>query len=470
MCSTQVTQPLICDLFRLERTNMISKMEDRIKADLETVSLQVLHHLGHCTATDLPVAADMITKLAVQFNQGSLVEYQAGEIQRAEELCCGEVEVFAELSDRSPHRALCLANMIPPYINLARIYGQKGWVEESQRILNDVYNFGKKEEDLTVLGHRISGAEAQAIFAAAPSYQKVMLSCKVLDAARGLQTVDDYAALLELVTSLSVLPEYQEAFFKKYFSELRCRVLVALGHFEEAMEAFTEYFRQIPSNSIDRVLSRPLLSQIYRKWGRSDLAYKTLNELEGHLTALEGIERKPAVLRQIAYQLSLERYLLGDGAGARTPAEKAFQWCNEWHDQPGSIRSAILLLRLSRDVVQRADRCELQRRWFNELQRLADTTLFCLDRACAYWELGAAAFREDDPMTACALLENSHSLFCSIPFVDSIENSKKVERLLAVHGHMLSGQREGIHISHASIDAMFLALMEYVPSSPSYAR
>ena len=43
-----------CDLIRLERTNMITKMEDRVKVDLVAMSKLILDHLRLCDLASLP--------------------------------------------------------------------------------------------------------------------------------------------------------------------------------------------------------------------------------------------------------------------------------------------------------------------------------------------------------------------------------------------------------------------------------
>lgn len=459
---------LRCDLLKMERTSMVAKMEDRIKVGLAPVSSMILDHLRQCkTGLSLPTP-ETINRLAVQFNQGALMQYQYGEIERAEMLCRGEIEFFAELGARSEHRPLCLANMVPPYINLARIYGQKGCVEKSLGIFEEVYRFGMQQQDLVVLGHRLRIADAPSIFAAAPSYQKVMLSCKVVEATRILQTLEDYPALLALAEQNTDLPEYQDAFFQQYLAEAHCRAQLGLGQHEKALEAFGDCCGRIPTNSIDRILIHSLLSQIYREFGRYDFAVKVLNQMESHLAALEKLGRKLPVLRQLSYRLALERHLLGDDAAALGPAEKAFHWCGEWNDHPGSIRCAILLLRICSDPESGAYSSSGQHRWYNELQQIATTTFFRLDRACAYWELGLSAGlvavgEKPSQESAREFLENSYHLYSSVPFVDSERSAKIVKRLLRAtesHPRTFSAQRA---MDSSAIDAAFDALMELVP-------
>lgn len=449
---------------------MVTKMEDRVKVDLAVVSRQILDHLKQCSKDSLPCTPEMINQIAVLFNQGSLVQYHYGEIERAETLCRGEIELFAHLSSCSAHRALCLANMVPPYINLARIYGQKGHVKQSLSILGEVHRFGTRQEDLVIFGHPLPVTEAPAIFAAAPAYQKVMLSCSVIDAARIFQTVEDHPALLQLIDANKDLPEYQDTFFKQYLDEVRCRILLAIARYEAAMEAFAACLDRIPVNSVDRIAIHSLLSQIYRETGHNDLAAKTLNQLEGHLTALEKLGRQLLVLRQIAYRLALERYLLGDGAGALGPAEKAFQLCSKWNDQPGAIRCAILLLRICGDTTGDTYSPAGQRHWYSKLRQLASTSFFRLDRACAYWELGLHAGMVNDKERSaqepdCEFLQNSYRLYRSVPFVESEQSGKAVKHLLDSLGHKPSANGTLETMDSGPIDAAFDALMEYVPKS-----
>src|SRR5258707_7708473 len=96
-----------CDLIRLERTNMVTKMEDRIKVDLVALSKLILDKLRLCDSSSLPHTPDMLHQIAVQFNQGALLQYQYGEIERAETLCRAEIELFARLGSYSTDRALC---------------------------------------------------------------------------------------------------------------------------------------------------------------------------------------------------------------------------------------------------------------------------------------------------------------------------------------------------------------------------
>src|SRR5215470_17663731 len=119
MSSGLVVMDARCDLIRLERTNMVTKMEDRIKVDLVAMSKLILDQLRLCAPDSLPDSPETLERIAVQFNQGALLQYQYGEIERAETLCRGAIELFARLSSRSTYRANCLASMVAPYVNIA---------------------------------------------------------------------------------------------------------------------------------------------------------------------------------------------------------------------------------------------------------------------------------------------------------------------------------------------------------------
>jgi tetratricopeptide (TPR) repeat protein len=464
-----LTNNLRCDLTRLERTNMVTKLEDRVKIDLEALSKLILDRLNSCDSTSLPHSAEMLKLVALQFNQGALLQYQYGEIEKAEILCRASIELFSELASYSTHRALCLSITIAPYLNLARIYGQKGELKESQSIFEDIYRFGIQEQDLYIFGHRIPVSDGPAMIAVSePAFSKVLLSCRVLEAARVLQTVEDYAALLALVERNADLPEFQDPFFRQYLLEVRSRALLHLGQYEMAMEALEECCRLMPSTNTDRIVAHLLLSQIYRQWGHADQAGETLNKLEEHLAAVEQFVRRLPILRQVAYRLALERHELGDDAGALAPAEKAFTWCTELNDQPGCIKAAVLLLRISREDAA-------QRHWYEELRRLASTTFFRLERACAYWELGVAGEKLGvSAQESCEFLENSNELYRSIPFVDSRRSAEIVQKSLqsrvARTGSHGGPPLQLVPIAwqkSASIDSTFDALMEYAPSALS---
>jgi tetratricopeptide (TPR) repeat protein len=445
MSAIAITADARCDLIRLERTNMVTKLEDRIKIDLVSLSNLILDHLKLCEPGSLSSTPAMISELAVQFNQGALLQYQYGAIERAEVLCRGEIELFGQLSSFSPHRVLCQANMIAPYINLARIYGQKGEVRESLGIFEEIYRFATGQQDLSIFTHRIPVADAAAIVEAIPGLQRVMLSCRVVEAARVLQTVEDYDALLELVETNASLPQFQDAFFRQYLLEIRSRALLHVGEHELALKTFEECCDRMPLNTTDRVVAHLLLSQIYREWGRNDAAASILDKLADHLASLEKFGKRLPILRQIAYRLALERHALGDNAGAIEPAKKSFNWCGELSDQPGSIKNAILLLRVSSNGTRNDY-------WHNELQRLAAATLFKLERACAYWELGGE------------FLQHSYDLYRSVPFVDSKQSSETVAFLLRQLPTRNTFSSRMEDAASASIDAVFDALMEYVPA------
>ena len=439
-----------CDLISLERTNMVTKMEDRIKVDLVAVSKLIRDNLQLCDVDSLHTT-ETLTRIAVQFNQGALLQYQYGEIERAETLCRAAIELFAELGSDSANRAFCLASMVAPYINLARIYGQKGEVKESLSIFDDIYRFGLQQQDLIMFGHRIKATDGPAMIqASGPGFHKLLLSCRVVEAARVLQTVEDYSALLALVASNASLPEYQDVFFQQYLFEIRSRALLRLGQYDMALEALEECCRLMSSTNTDRIVAHLFLSQIYREWGRNDEAVETLNRLEEHLAAVAQFVKRLPVLRQIAYRLALERHALGDNAGALKPVEQAFQWCNELNDESGRIKTAILLLRICDSASSR---------WFEELRQLASTTFFRLERACAYWELGVVADR-DGP----AYLRNSYDLYRSIPFVDSRQSCETLKQSL---DSRVDTRCSGVYAWENSpeIHSIFDALLEYVPKS-----
>lgn len=464
-----VAMDVRCDLLRLERTNMVSKMEDRIKVELEQWGRLILDQLRLCDLNTLASTPATIERIAVQFNQGALLQYQYGEIERAKKLCHAQIELFAQLSSFSANRALCLAKVITPYINLARIYGQKGQVQESLGILEDVYRFGVENQDLSIFGHRITVADRTAMLAAEPVLQKLMLSSRVVEATRVLQIMEDYPALLALTEANEALPEYQNAFFKQYLLEARSRALLHMRQYEMALQALEDCCRQMPLNTPDRIVIHILLSQIYREWGREELVRETLSRLEQHLGGVEKFGRRLPVLRQIAYRLALEYHLLGDHAKALGPAEKSFKWCSEWGDQPGAIKSAILLSRICNDEDASAHAHEMQRHWYDELQKLASTTFFRLDRACAYWELGLSSINDTAPESACQFLQNSYNLYCSVPFVDSQLSGEAVKQALNARGWGLPAcarLQNGIErVTSPLVDSVYDALMEFLPNA-----
>lgn len=458
-----------CDLIRLERTNMVTKMEDRVKVDLEGFSKLILDNLRLCDPISLPNSFEMLNAIAVQFNQGALLQYQYGEIEKAEKLCRASIEFFAHLSSYSEHRALCLASMVAPYINLARIYGQKGEVRESLSIFEDMYRFGLQQQDACIFGHRIGVSDIPAIMSES-KFKKLLLSCPVVEAARVLQTIEDYSALLALIEKDEGLPEYQDTIFKQYLLEVQSRALLHLGEYELAMQAFEKCCSLMPTNTTDRVVAHLLLSQIYREWGRFDLAVDTLDKLAAHFAALEQYGKRLPISRQIGYRLALERHLLGDNARALEPAEKAFKLCRELSDQPGCIKTAILLLRICGE----AHSLQMQRHWYEELKQLAATTFFRLERACAYWELGLTAEtvepnREVARESACEFLQTSYNLYRSVPLVDSRQTCEAVKRSLDSWVGGLPPRSEFdsklVRQNSSSIDSTFDALMEYVSES-----
>jgi tetratricopeptide (TPR) repeat protein len=449
---------------------MVTKMEDRLKVDLVAFSKLILDHLQQCDSASLPHSTEQLNRIATQFNQGALLQYQYGEIERAETLCRASIEMFAELSTYSEHREICLANMVAPYINLARIYGQKGEVKESLSIFEDIYRFGLQEQDLYIFGHRISVANAPALIAVSESkFQKLLMSCRVIESARVLQTVEDYSALLALVERNERLPEYQDVFFRQYLLELRSRALLHMGQHDLALAALEECCRLMPATNTDRIVAHLLLSQIYREWGREDSAHETLNKLEEHLAAVSQFVRKLPVLRQVAYRLALERYALGVNSRALESAEQAFHWCGELNDQVGQIKAAILLLRICSRTTITPSRAA-QRRWYDALKQLASTTFFRLERACAYWELGLSAeLLGHSSDSAFDYLENSYRLYRSVPFVDSQRSRETVRRSLESRSGLFSSRRtlagEIVWEGSSSIDSTFDALMEYAPKS-----
>ncbi len=460
MSTDLLTADLRCDLTRLERTNMVTKLEDRVKIDLVALSRLILVNLKQIDAASLPQSPEMLKRIAVQFNQGALLQYQYGEIEKAETLCRASIEFFAELSSYSANRSDCLANMIAPYVNLARIYGQKGEVKESLSIFEDIYRFGLEQQDLYIFNHRISVAEVPGMIAVSePTFRRLLLSCQVSEAARVLQTVENYSALLELVERNADLPEYQDPFFKQYLLEVRSRALLHLGQYDMAITALEECCGLMPSTNTDRIVAHLLLSQIYRQWGRDDLAGETLNKLEEHLAAVEQFFRRLPILRQIAYRLALERHEMGDEEKAFAPAEKAFKWCADLNDQPGMIKAAILLLRV---CSRNGSSMSAHRRWYEELRQLASTTFFRLERACAYWELGLLE-HDGDLIVSREFLENSSELYRSVPFVDSRRSRKAVEQTLNLRIGRLQTRTTTAWQNSPSIDSTFDALLEYVP-------
>lgn len=460
MSTNLLTADLRCDLTRLERTNMVTKLEDRVKIDLVALSELILDNLQQCDAGSLPHSPEMLNRIAVQFNQGALLQYQYGEIEKAETLCRASIELFAELSSYPENRSVCLSNMVAPYVNLARIYGQKGEVKESLSIFEDIYRFGLAQDDLYIFNHRIPVADKPGMIAVSePTFARLLLSCRVSEAARVLQTVEDYSALLTLVDRNAGLSEYQDPFFQQYLLEVRSRALLHLGQYDMALAALEECCRLMSSTNTDRIVAHLLLSQIYRQWEREDLARETLDKLEEHLAGVEQFIRRLPILRQIAYRLALERHEMGDDDKALEPAEKAFKWCTDLNDQPGRIKAAILLLRV---CSRNGSSMSAHRRWYEELRLLASTTFFRLERACAYWELGLME-HDGDLIVSREFLENSYELYRSVPFVDSRRSWKAVEQTLNLRIGRSQTRTITAWQNSPSIDSTFDTLLEYVP-------
>jgi hypothetical protein len=116
----------------------------------------------------------------------------------------------------------------------------------------------------------------------------------------------------------------------------------------------------------------------------------------------------------------------------------------------------------------------MQRHWYDELQQLASTTFFRLERACAYWELGVSSdlveSDGDRPReSAREFLQNSYDLYRSVPFVDSRQSCEAVKRELDSWIQEFPGRRtladEMARQNSSSIDSTFDALMDYAPKS-----
>ena len=449
---------------------MVTILADHSKGDLSTLSRQIIGRLQRCDPHSLTSTPETIDRIAVQFNQGALVLYRYGDIPKAEILCHAAIELFARLSTTSSYKALCLAHMVPPYINIARLYAQKGDVEKSLNILDDMYGFCLGKNDLAISGHRISAAEVPAILLADPPCEKAILSCRVVEGVRALQIVEDYPALLTLVNSSIGRAEYADAFFRKYFLEVQSRALLSLNQFDMAISAVHKYCSEKPADVYGRMGIDALLSRVYRESDRPQQALMTLDKLEEDLSSTASLTPQLPTLRLAAYRLALERNALGDFRGALRAAKKAYEWCREWKDQSGTTKSAILLVRICSNLD--ASNAAIKGHWRAQLQQLASTTFMRLDRACALWELGEST----DPLNGDSgamlkyrdeCLRKSYELYCSVPSLDSRQSAEAVKRSLdsklsnSPARNLSPGEIADAY--SPTVEFLFDALMDYVP-------
>lgn len=245
----------------------------------------------------------------------------------------------------------------------------------------------------------------------------------------------------------------------QFLLEVKCRALLGLKEYDRARLALNDCRSQMAENVLEQLATYPLLSQIYRESGDVDLATRTLAEMERYIRQAEANKKCGAHMRYMLYRLALERQLLGDLSRAHEAGRIAFDWCKEWNDQTGAIRCAMVLLRTYSTSLDRRGASE---QIYRDLLSLADRTHFRLERAYAYWELGMHAdilfcgSRKGCVMSR-ELLGRSHSLFETVPLVDSLRACDVLKQMVSTsEGYAGTASDRG-----TVMDSVYEKLMDY---------
>lgn len=449
------------ELFELEAVGLVLSRKERAKGGLVPFSEQLLRELERHQSEFEP--NESLRDLATLFNNAAMIQFQAGQVERASDLCHQAITFYLTAQQISPR---WLASIVQPYINLGRIRAARGECAASIEIYASLVRLLEDQEPVVIDGFVIGRSELAQILDTEPSIQNVIINVYVSDSIKAFLISKDYEGLIAFLDEIEGSSWLDDSSYRYSLArEARARAWLGIGEYNKALKILDELSRKLNRQGTAQLVIYALIADIYRRGRRPDQVKRVLGFVEKKIQTVvsAGIDRFAAA--NLVYLLGLGLYSVQEYDSAYRSAAKAHQLATDLGDEVARLKCLMLLFGISSEA-QLQGGVAGRTLWFSELHTLAHHTSYQFERAVALFWLnsGTSVGRQGD------LQQNEESI------LSGLEESLACFRSLNLAGcgrwqvKVIERMRQ-LSPSHAveqfspelpeSIDALYTALKQF---------
>jgi len=395
------------DLLELESAALVLSHKERVKCNLNAFSEDLLNKIS--TYKSDPSCNDSSSVLATLFNNAALVQFHAGEIERAEELCHHAISLYGALKDTS---TCWLVSMIQPYIILGRVAAARGNCQKSIESYSNLASLFLDGTPLIIDGFAISSFEFKRILTEEPDIEKVIINVYVLDSIRAFLISKDYTGLIAFLDHFEPIAWLNDSAYRSSIArEAHARALIGLGRHNEALKILAALVEELNKQGNPQLALYTLISDIYRRRNKLEEARKVLDFVERHLARMISFKGSDLVAQQATYLLALGQYSIGEHESAHRNAMKAIEMVKALGDEVGTLKCLMLIYAISCEKFPHGSAEKIS--CSAELRMLAQKTAYRFERAAALLHLGCGLLGEEQE-AGIDFIGESLALFSSL--------------------------------------------------------
>jgi tetratricopeptide (TPR) repeat protein len=393
----------LSELWELESTSLVVCQKDKVKRNLFAFSEDLLHQLATCNLD--PNNNDCANSIPKLFNNAALVQFQAGEVERAEELCRHAIMLYGSLKEGSTG---WMTSMIQPYINLGRVAAARGDIQQSIECYISLVRSLQYGEPLVIEPFVISASEFKLILAQEPDIETVITSVYVFDSIKAFLICKDYQGLITFLDHIESASWLNDSFSYCAAKEARAHALIGLECFNEALKILNALNGELNRQARSQPGIYIIMSDIYRRCNKLQQARKVLEFIAPPVEKMINGGANNLAAQHTLYLLALGQYSVQEYDGAHRNAMTALAMAKGLGDEVGMLKCLILLLNISLESSPKGNVDDTS--WCAELRQMADYTSFRFERAVALLQVGRALL-SSNPEVGLNTLKESLELF-----------------------------------------------------------
>ncbi len=436
----------------IERSCLLSAPEERTKTNLECEADHILRNLERPT-DDCPQPG-----IIRFFNQGALILYQYGQLDRALQVCEAGIALCLTCFEATQNQKW-ITELLQPYANIARLCGIRGQTSEALSRFRALFLFVRGDEDLPLLDRlSIPATLSPACQDGGKSATRIFTNSYAGDSIRACLLNEDLP-LLEQFLHQCHTDGIDATSAARYLIEGEARYWLLMRKLSLAAEKSLALWTLLKREPVPDPAVLCLLCDVYLAGGEVGLASSTAAKALSYCDQVAEHGASERSLKRALYQLALRFLLCGDTLTAAATSLRSVEFAQSLGDESASIRLACLTNQI---VPNKPSEPSLRNESVSSLRLLASKTHYRLDQTLAY--LALDALEEDDSK---APFSRSHFKQKALPLI-SLIGEADAQRIREVFFHRFGEERtppetetkSEINVS-TTIGRTYEALIEY---------